>query len=54
MQSMKKKGELVWDKLGTWILLLILLVVVLIIIFENKEKIIDALDNLKTILRFGG
>ncbi len=54
MQSINKEGELVWDKLGTWILLLILLVVVLIIVFGNKEKIVDALDNLKTVLRFGG
>lgn len=48
-----KKGQIVWSKLGTWLLLLALLILILIIIFDQKDRIFDALDSLKTALRFG-
>jgi hypothetical protein len=51
--KMTKKGELVWDKLGKWILLLVLLIVILLIIMDQKERIYEALDSLKVALRFG-
>ena len=48
-----RKGALVWDKLGRWILLLVLLILIIIIIFDQKERIFDALESLKDALRFG-
>jgi hypothetical protein len=48
-----KKGELVWDKIGKWIMLLVLLIVIIVIIMDQKERIFDALESLKTALRFG-
>jgi|APSaa5957512622_1039677.scaffolds.fasta_scaffold13815_2 uncharacterized membrane protein YbhN (UPF0104 family) len=50
---MEKKGEFVWSKLGNWLLLLILLIFILLIIGDQKDRIYDALDSLKTFLRFG-
>lgn len=49
-----KRGSLMWDKLGKWILIIILLVVVLLIIFAQNEKVADLIESMKTILRFGG
>ena len=49
-----KKGEFVWNKLGNWILLLVLLIIIILIIGDQKERIYDALDSLRKILRFGG
>ena len=49
-----KKGELVWDNLGVWILAIILLIILLILAFENKENLFKLLDDLKNVLRFGG
>jgi hypothetical protein len=49
-----KKGSLVWDKLGRWILIIILLVVVLLIIFAQNEKVSELIESMKQVLRFGG
>lgn len=49
-----KKGSLMWDKLGRWILIIILLVVVLLIVFSQNEKISELIESMKSILRFGG
>ena len=49
-----KKGEFVWNKLGNWILLLVLLIIIILIISDQKERIYDALNSLRKILRFGG
>lgn len=49
-----KKGEIVWDKLGIWILLLVLLILVLLILFQQKDKIAELIDTIKDVLRFGG
>jgi len=48
-----KKGEILWDKLGKWILLLVLLILVLAIIYFKKENLLDAVENIKTAFRFG-
>jgi len=48
-----KRGELVWDEIGKWIMLLVLLIIIIFIIIDQKERIYDALDSLKTALRFG-
>ena len=48
-----KKGEIVWDKMGTWILLLVLLILVLLIIYAKKESLLDAVESIKTAFRFG-
>ena len=49
-----KKGSLVWDKLGRWILIIILLVVVLLIIFAQNEKVSELIESMKQVLWFGG
>jgi len=49
-----KKGEIVWDKMGVWILLIILLILILVIIGDQNDRISDILNQLKTVLRFGG
>jgi hypothetical protein len=49
-----KRGEIVWDKLGKWILLLVLLIILLMLAYTQKENFINALESLKTALRFGG
>ncbi|MCD4759978.1 hypothetical protein K8R33_03750 [archaeon] len=49
-----KKGEIVWNKLGTWLIILILLIAVLLIIFKQKEQLVELLDTIKNVLRFGG
>lgn len=49
-----KKAELVWDQMGIWILLIILLILLLLIVGDQKDRIFDILDKLKTIVRFGG
>jgi hypothetical protein len=52
--STMKKGELMWDKLGIWILLLIFLILILIIVFKQKDQIMNAIKSLGIALRFGG
>lgn len=53
MNGKIKKGEIVWDKLGKWILLLALLISVLVIIYFKKESLLDAVESIKTAFRFG-
>jgi hypothetical protein len=49
-----KKGEIVWDKMGVWILLIILLVILLVFVYIQKGNFGDILESLKTVFRFGG
>jgi len=49
-----KKGEIVWDKLGGWILLLIFLVLALILVFAQKERFLESVESIKLLFRFGG
>lgn len=51
---MRKKGQLGWENIYTWVLVLAFLLVILIIVFGNKERMFEILDNVKTFLRFGG
>lgn len=51
---MKKRGELVWDKLGKWILALVLLLILLFIALNHKTELLGLLEDLETIFRFGG
>jgi hypothetical protein len=51
---MNKKAEIVWDKMGVWILLIILLIILLLIVGDQNDRISDILDKLRTVLRFGG
>lgn len=48
-----KKGELMWDKLGTWILLLLFLIIILIVIFTQKDQMMNLIKSLGIALRFG-
>ncbi|MBT3416564.1 hypothetical protein HON86_01395 [Candidatus Woesearchaeota archaeon] len=49
-----KKAEIVWDKMGVWILLIILLILILLIIGDQNDRVSDILKQLKTVVRFGG
>ncbi|MBT3690860.1 hypothetical protein HOG16_01290 [Candidatus Woesearchaeota archaeon] len=51
---MRKKGQLGWDNIYTWVLVLAFLVVILIMIFTNRERMVEILDSVKSFLRFGG
>ena len=49
-----KKGEITWDKLGTWILLLVFLVLILLLVYNQKDKFMLAVEGIKIAFRFGG
>ena len=51
---MNKKGEIVWDRLGKWILLLALLVILMLLVYTQKENLFKMLDSIKIAFRFGG
>lgn len=54
MVQTMKQGELMWDKLGMWILLLIFLIIILVIVFKQEDQIMNAIKSLGVALRFGG
>ena len=54
MWSINKKAEIVWDKLGKWILLLVLLVLLLLLVYSQKENMAKIVESIKIVFRFGG
>ena len=51
---MNKKGDLVWDQIGKFILAIILMVILAFILWMHKDNIFEMFEDFKTIFRFGG
>ncbi len=49
-----KKGQLLWENISKWALAIILLVIVALLIYFNREKLIELVDKIKLILKYGG
>jgi hypothetical protein len=54
MWTMRKKGQLGWENIYTWILVLVFLAAILMFVFMNKERTMDYLDKIRLFFRFGG
>ncbi|MFH1376518.1 MAG: hypothetical protein ABIH25_02685 [Candidatus Woesearchaeota archaeon] len=54
MSLRNKRGEIIWNKLGLWILALILLIILLLIVFEHKGSLTNFLKSIGDIFRYGG
>ncbi len=48
-----KKGEIVWDKLGIWILALVFLILLILLVFKQQDNIGNLIKEIGDVLRFG-
>jgi hypothetical protein len=49
-----KKGQLLWENISKWALAIILFVIIALLIYFNKEKLVELVDKVKLILKYGG
>ncbi len=50
---MSKKGELGWEEIAKILLVLVFLIIMIAIAFLFRDKLVNLIEGIKSILRFG-
>ena len=53
MKFMNKKGDFTFEQIGKILLALAFLIILILIAFLFKDKLVQVIENIKNIVRFG-